>query len=295
MIVTCPTCNSKYRVRDEAVPPEGAELQCPSCSALFVAHPPRVDTEQVTAALETVTRARDVAEQRLADVERRLGDAERRSVEAERRLADAERRSVDAERRLTDAERRSAESDRRLVDTERRGADAERRSADLERQLATAVEQARRLTDDLAHARGEAADGAAARQALFEAQKKQKTTAAELDVANALIGTLQSEVNGLRSAANPAALTQASQKVTTLQAELAQARDELERLRRAPASSGTPPELAGLIAAVGPMLWGLEQALVYLEQFSGSEPVLAGHVKQLRLLQKVLTRLAESK
>lgn len=40
MIVTCPGCSSKYRVRNEAVPAEGARMRCPKCQTLFLAKPP---------------------------------------------------------------------------------------------------------------------------------------------------------------------------------------------------------------------------------------------------------------
>ncbi len=40
MIVTCPGCASKYRVRNEAVPQEGARMRCPKCETLFLAKPP---------------------------------------------------------------------------------------------------------------------------------------------------------------------------------------------------------------------------------------------------------------
>jgi predicted Zn finger-like uncharacterized protein len=40
MIVTCPGCASKYRVRNETVPPEGARMRCPKCETLFLAKLP---------------------------------------------------------------------------------------------------------------------------------------------------------------------------------------------------------------------------------------------------------------
>jgi predicted Zn finger-like uncharacterized protein len=40
MIVTCPGCSSKYRVRNEAVPADGARMRCPKCETLFLAKPP---------------------------------------------------------------------------------------------------------------------------------------------------------------------------------------------------------------------------------------------------------------
>ncbi|MCC7111403.1 MAG: zinc-ribbon domain-containing protein [Deltaproteobacteria bacterium] len=40
MIVTCPGCSSKYRVRNESVPADGARMRCPKCETLFLAKPP---------------------------------------------------------------------------------------------------------------------------------------------------------------------------------------------------------------------------------------------------------------
>jgi hypothetical protein len=53
-----------------------------------------------------------------------------------------------------------------------------------------------------------------------------------------------------------------------------------------------PPQQLALIGAVSPMLWGLEQAIRYLEPFAAGEPEMAGHLRQLQLLQGVLKRLA---
>jgi predicted Zn finger-like uncharacterized protein len=257
VIVTCPSCSSKYRVRDEAVPPQGAELQCPTCNAHFVAHPPKVDVEQISAALDKVTRAREAAEARVQELESQLAAG-----------ADAHRRLQDEVARL--------------------------RTAALD-----AADAQRRLTDDVARLRASAADSAElvqVKQQLFEAQKKQRAAAAEVDVANSLIATLQTEVNTLRAQATKSVgLTQTAHRATALQAELEAVRAQLdEALRMQGAAPAISPELTGLINAAAPMLWGLDQALAYLEQFAGTEPTLAGHVKQLRLLQKVLTRLADA-
>jgi predicted Zn finger-like uncharacterized protein len=40
VIVTCPGCGSKYRVRNESVPTDGARMRCPKCDTLFLARPP---------------------------------------------------------------------------------------------------------------------------------------------------------------------------------------------------------------------------------------------------------------
>ncbi|HEY4221371.1 MAG TPA: zinc-ribbon domain-containing protein, partial [Myxococcota bacterium] len=90
MIVTCPGCGSKYRVRDEAVPQGGAELKCPSCGAVFVAHPPKHSEEEIGAAVDRITKAKDVAELRLKDVEREKAELERRAHEAEARTQQLE-------------------------------------------------------------------------------------------------------------------------------------------------------------------------------------------------------------
>lgn len=43
MIVTCPGCASNYRVRNEAVPSDGARMRCPKCSTMFLAKPPSAE------------------------------------------------------------------------------------------------------------------------------------------------------------------------------------------------------------------------------------------------------------
>jgi predicted Zn finger-like uncharacterized protein len=40
VVVTCPGCAAKYRVRNETVPPDGARMRCPKCETLFLARPP---------------------------------------------------------------------------------------------------------------------------------------------------------------------------------------------------------------------------------------------------------------
>ena len=255
MIVTCPSCASKYRVRDEAVPPEGAELQCPTCSSVFMAHAPRPDIDGVAAALEKMTRARDSAELRVAELERAVANG-RGTADDAASVARAREEMARAEARASAAE-------------------------------ATA----RRLNEELAKARHVAGDQSellSVKQALFEAQRKQKTTAADLDVANALVASLQADVSVLRAGNSPAAQSEAAKKIAALQVELESLRAE-QGMVEVPASGAM-----SLIAAVGPMLWGLEQSISYLEQFAGNEATLAGHVRQLRLLQKVLARLSEN-
>lgn len=39
MIVQCPSCSSRYRIRDSNIPPSGGKIRCPSCSHAFVVYP----------------------------------------------------------------------------------------------------------------------------------------------------------------------------------------------------------------------------------------------------------------
>ena len=97
MIVTCPGCSAKYRVRDEAVPEGGAELRCPTCNASFMALPPKHSEGEIAGAVDKLTRAKEAAEQRLAEQDHRRVEAERRAIEAERRAQEAEARLQQAE------------------------------------------------------------------------------------------------------------------------------------------------------------------------------------------------------
>lgn len=38
MIVNCPSCSSRYRIRDEKIKGRGARITCPNCSHKFVVH-----------------------------------------------------------------------------------------------------------------------------------------------------------------------------------------------------------------------------------------------------------------
>lgn len=39
MIVQCPSCASRYRIRDANIPPSGGKIRCPSCSHAFIVYP----------------------------------------------------------------------------------------------------------------------------------------------------------------------------------------------------------------------------------------------------------------
>jgi predicted Zn finger-like uncharacterized protein len=58
MILTCPKCNSQYRVRNESIPAEGAKLKCPRCELEFQAHPPSRDAAEVLTVVAQLDAAR---------------------------------------------------------------------------------------------------------------------------------------------------------------------------------------------------------------------------------------------
>lgn len=39
MIVQCPACSSRYRIRDDNIPPTGGKIRCPSCGHSFIVYP----------------------------------------------------------------------------------------------------------------------------------------------------------------------------------------------------------------------------------------------------------------
>ncbi len=39
MIVQCPACNARYRIRDSNIPPSGGKIRCPSCGHSFIVYP----------------------------------------------------------------------------------------------------------------------------------------------------------------------------------------------------------------------------------------------------------------
>ncbi|MDP2342805.1 MAG: serine/threonine-protein kinase [Deltaproteobacteria bacterium] len=75
-------------------------------------------------------------------------------------------------------------------------------------------------------------------------------------------------------------------EVARLQAEIAR----LEAKLMASSSSSA----AGLISAVGPLLWGLEQAIAHIASLAPAEATLGNHLRQLQILHAVLKRLVES-
>ena len=270
MIVTCPGCGSKYRVRDEAVPPGGAELKCPSCGAVFVAHPPKHSEEEIATALDKITKAKDAAEARVAELERALADNERRAYEAEARVQQLEAQVIVMRSELQGAQVDARALVQPLEIEVQRLRDENARL--LVRANAAADNEVRvlQMTEEVARARAaanHAPEVDALKEELLSAQKTTGRLYTELDVEKQSAQRLQEEVERLRNDLQSAA-------------------------RMTPSSGGIPGNLAGLVAAVGPMLWGLEQAIKYLEPFGANEAQLAAHVKQLQLLEKVLQRLA---
>lgn len=46
MIVQCPACNSRYRIREANIPPSGGKIRCPSCGHSFVVYPESTPSPQ---------------------------------------------------------------------------------------------------------------------------------------------------------------------------------------------------------------------------------------------------------
>jgi len=256
VIVTCPSCTSKYRVRDDAVPPGGAELECPSCKSMFVAYPPK----------------------------RAIG--EHTGVDQRGPVIDPGERARELEAALTSMTAAREELMRRMRDKDVDIARLTARASAAEASVAT-------LTAELAAAQQRAADShelLALKQHTLDLQRRERALAADLEVANSLIASLKAEVQVLRGGTSSAAQQQAAHRIEQLQADVERVRAQVASQA---AATGTSSSTRSLIAAVGPMLWGLEQSVGYLEQFAGNEPALAQHVKQLHLLQKVLKRLVD--
>jgi len=141
MIVTCPGCGSKYRVRDEAVPTGGAELECPSCKAKFLAHPPKHSGEEIASAMEKLTRAKEAAEKRLGELDATRADFEKRIHDAERKVVelDGKNRSLEAQLQQQKSDLATARDGAvRAQVRAKAGADSESRVLHLTEELARA-------------------------------------------------------------------------------------------------------------------------------------------------------------
>ncbi len=242
------------------VPAGGAELECPSCKVVFIAHPPRRDDTDVTTLADRMLRQKETSDQRLHDLEASL----------QRTLAARD------------------ELNRRLHDKDIEIARSEARAQAADGSVNRLTDELRRLQQQASLGASDAAELVSIKHLLLESQRRERTTTADLEVANSLVTSLQIEVNAIKARApsanfgRPADTSALQQRIEALTAELAQAQ-----------ASSSSSSQRSLIAAIGPMLWGLDQSVGYLEQFAENEATLAGHVKQLRLLQKVLQRLVE--
>lgn len=223
MIVTCPSCDAKYRVRDEVVPKQGAELKCAKCEAAFAAFPPEHSEEDIREALERVGQMMALLE---------------KSREGYR--DELSRFKQENEHRVT------------LWQQELRA------SQEKSLHLRKAHEK---LENDAQRLRGELT----AQKVLVERLQNQSQSRAE-----------QTETTG----------------------ELAEMHAELESLRAqvrdAGAHAGVSPELVSLLAAIAPMLWGLDSAITDLKKNTKTQPELDGHVRHLQLLSGILKRLSQS-
>jgi predicted Zn finger-like uncharacterized protein len=256
MIVTCPSCAAEYRVRDDAVPAAGAQLRCPKCSTLFLAHRPAQKDKELTDAIDRLTRAREEAEAETRDLEKRLQD---QKLEAERQRAEFTRANEVAGRALAQRE-----------------------------------QEITQLWTELAQARG--SEGAGDKSRLFEMKVAELAT--KLQAANDELAALRAHPDASAQAQRlTEALDSAQKVVERLTNELDSAKEVIDNQRaelsRLSLEAGADAQLVSLVGAVSPMLWGLDQALRYLEPFAVSEPALAAHVRNLQLLAGVLQRLTD--
>ncbi|WP_461834735.1 DUF3426 domain-containing protein [Desulfothermus sp.] len=47
MIISCPKCNTKYRVKDELLNPDGTKLKCSRCKHIFTFYPEKEDEKEI--------------------------------------------------------------------------------------------------------------------------------------------------------------------------------------------------------------------------------------------------------
>jgi predicted Zn finger-like uncharacterized protein len=327
MIVTCPNCSAKYRVRDDAVPAEGAQLECPECAQMFLAHRPRTHDNELVDAVERLTRWKEEAEETIKDLEKQLeisraeferakSEFDRSNEQAGRALAqrDHERNDMRAELEKLRAETQQlrtqtqqqteharglsaqlAAKDQQLGPMAQQAQQANQTIGELNQQIGQLKARAQQLDAQLELARSAppplAASGGGGSAKLRDELAKAQTVAgrltSELDSARRTIDQQNEELGRLRLSGGGAPAPNPQ-----LEAELTRLKTELEIARRG--GGGAGPEVMGLVSAVSPMLWGLEQAITYLEPFAAQQPELGGHVRQLQLLKGVLERLAQA-
>lgn len=267
MIVTCPSCNAKYRVRDDAVPHAGAQLKCPECDTLFLAHRPAHNDRELTDAIDRLTKQNHEAEARIRDLEKRVKDV---TSDADRQKAEFRRLNEEAGRALASRDREMGDLKAELARAREERGQSDARAEQLRaydtkvQQLARELQAAQDELERVKLTSASTAEVAELKDALVSAQKVSGRLTNELDASRGVIAHLQ---------------------------------EELQRVRQQQATGGggpAPAALLTLIGAVNPMLWGLDQTIRYLEPFASNEPTLANHVRQLQLLAGVLKRLAEA-
>lgn len=211
----------------------------------------------------------------------------------------AEQRLHDLESSLQRTLAAKDELSRRLQEKDVDNARVEARAIAAEGSVNRLTDELRRHQQKAALGAGDGAELLTVKNQLLESQRRERTMSAELEVANGLVSNLQIEMNALRARApsqsfgKPQEISPMAQlRIDGLTTDLLAVRQQLADINRG-SSSSVSPAIRSLIAAVGPMLWGLDQSVGYLEQFAANEATLAGHVKQLRLLQKVLQRLVD--
>lgn len=317
MIVICPVCSAHYRVRDEVVPAEGAQLECARCSTRFVAQVPAPEDADWPEALAKVAQARRLAEQERDDalargqrLERELADT-RAELELSRKTLTT--RITHLESDLRDREQRSAQSRARIEELEGNERVHAREIGRLREALSQAEAQAERRADEsnqstrlrseIAELQGQLAEqrrALAALEALREehrlAQKTAGRLATEVENAQELIGRLQIQLDQQRATAPrgdaPEALLDLRAEVERLQGALAQCEGR----------ASPDQEIVALVASIAPMLWGLDQAIGHFEGraqrqaptpggAAAREDESTGHTRHLRLVAGMLKRL----
>lgn len=295
MIVTCPSCNAKYRVRDDAVPHGGAQLKCPECDTLFLAHRPAHSDQELTDAIDRLTKQNHETEARVKDLEKRVKDV---TADAERQKSEFRRLNEDAGRALVSRDREIADLQAQLARERADRGQADQRAEQLRTYEARVQQLARELQatqDELQRVRSNSVSVVEVnelKEALVTAQKATGRVTSELNNAQGTIAHLQEELQRVRQMASGGSAAPSpwyDDEVKRLRAQLAEA---MQKDREA--GSVADPQLRSLIGAMSPMLWGLDQAIRYLEPFAPNEPSLANHVRQLQLLAGVLRRLAET-
>jgi chromosome segregation ATPase len=285
-------------VRDEAVPQGGAELKCPSCGAVFVAHPPKHSEEEIATAVERITKAKDAAEARVGELERKVADADRRALEAEARVQQLEAQIIVLRSEIQGVQQDAMSRVGPLEGEVQRLRDEAARLAVRANAAQDAEMRILQMTEEVARARAAANHAPEVQRLTDELLSAQKTTGrlyTDLEVERQNAQRLEGEVLSLQQQLQHGAGKSNGTDIA-MQLEVERLKDELARVSASLGATnpqGISPTLMNLVAAVGPMLWGLEQAIKYLEPYGASEAALASHVKQLQLLEKVLQRLSK--